>query len=360
MLLGSVDPENGLALSDAASLTEEEIVAFDSLVTKTRGLPYYPLSQALDNQKILQHKYPKGDMPVPKVMRPEGYRLPQAQEANKPSRYSGEQAIGEGGTAVVYRAKDNRLKRPVALKRFKDDAKSDNDSDYLAELESASRVRHPNVVSTFDASVDAKGRFIVMELIDGEDLQVAVEREVLGTTRFVDFAIQALEGLMATHDGGLLHLDLKPANIMMSRQASGRSIVKLVDFGRAQVIEDEAGKRPTGLGMNGSIYFSAPEQLLSQELDRTTDLYGIGCVFYWALSGKRPFEGDDTLSVMASHLQNTVDPLSEANPDVPQWLSDWVMSLLTFDMGDRPVTVQDALVGLIEGARTCEVVRYSH
>jgi len=182
----------------------------------------------------------------------------------------------------------------------------------------------------------------------------------LGTTRFVDFAIQALEGLMATHDGGLLHLDLKPSNIMMSRQASGRSIVKLVDYGRAKVIEDEAGRRPSGLGMDGSIYFAAPEQLLSQELDSRTDLYSMGCVFYWALSGKRPFEGEDTLTVMGSHLQNTVEPLVEASAGVPEWLSVWVMSLIRYEKDDRPDSVQDALNALIEGARQCDVVRFSH
>lgn len=364
MLLGSSDPNGGMDLKDAAKLTQDELVAFDSLVTKTRGLPFYPLSQVLENQRVLQFRYPRGNVPIPQLIRPDSYQIPPPETSSieaiaEISRYSGEQAIGEGGTAVVYRAIDNRLKRPVALKRFKEDTKSQNESDYIAELESASRVRHPNVVSTFDANVDDKGRFIVMELIDGEDLQEAIEKKPLGPSRFVDLAIQALEGLLATHDGGLLHLDLKPSNLMVSYQASGRSTVKLVDFGRAQVIEDETGKRPVGLGMDGSIYFSAPEQLLSQELDRRTDIYGIGCVFYWALSGQRPFEGDDTLSVMASHLQNTVEPLSKVAASVPEWLSDWVMSLIRYEKADRPETTQTAIDSLIAGARTCDVVRYT-
>jgi len=281
MLLGNSGPEGEMDLSDIAKFNDDELIAYDSLVTKSRGLPYYPLSQALQNQRVLQVKYPRGDVPKPKVIRPESYVLPEPEAKGvdaPPARYSGEAAIGEGGTAVVFRAIDNRLKRPVALKRFKDDPDSSNEQDYLAELESASRVRHPNVVSTFDANVDDKGRFIVMELIDGEDMQEAVEKGTLGPGRFVDFAIQSLEGLLATHDGGLLHLDLKPSNIMISHQASGRMTVKLVDYGRAQVIEDETGTRPKGLGMDGSIYFSAPEQLLSQELDRRTDLYSLGCV----------------------------------------------------------------------------------
>lgn len=351
------DPEKGHDLLELVKLTESEVRALDAMVTKSRGLPYYPLSQTLENQKVLRLKHPRGDYPKPRVVRPTSYKEPEPEQEKevKKVRYSNEEPIGEGGTAVVYRATDQRLKRPVALKRFKEDA----DTDYIAELESASRIRHPNVVSTFDASEDDKGRFIVMELIDGMDLQDLVERDRVSVNAFLHFAIQALEGLLATHDGGLLHLDLKPANLMMSRQASGRSTVKLVDYGRAKVIEDEYGKRPQGLGMNGSIYFAAPEQLLSQELDRRTDLYGIGCVFYWALSGQRPFEGEDTLQVMASHLQNTVTHLCEVVPEVPQWLGDWVMSLIKMEQNDRPLDVQTALNSLIAGAKACPVLRYA-
>lgn len=358
MLRQGLDPEQGRDLVELVKLSKMEVRAFDSMVTKSRGMPYYPLSQMLENQKVLRLKYPRGQSAKPEVRRPESYYDKPLAPVKKVDRYSGEEAIGEGGTAVVYRATDNRLKRPVALKRFKEENES-NKTDYIAELESASRIRHPNVVSTFDANEDDKGHFIVMELIDGEDLQEMIERGPLPLGQFIDFAIQALEGLLATHDGGLLHLDLKPANLMMSRQASGRNTVKLVDYGRAQVIEDENGKRPTGLGMDGSIYFAAPEQLLSQELDRRTDLYAMGCVFYWALSGKRPFEGDDTLMVMASHLQNTVTHLCEVKPEVPQWLGDWVMNLIRLEKNDRPVTAQDAINRLVDGGRTCEVIRYS-
>ncbi len=359
MFLGNSSLEEGTDLEYIAKLSPEEINAFDSLVTKSRGLPYYPLSQTIRNQRVLQFKYPRGDVPKPEVTRPDSYQKSDETPRSVPQRYSDEVEIGEGGTAVVFRALDNRLKRPVALKRFKVDENSSNSQDYLAELESVSRVRHPNVVSTFDANVDEKGSFIVMELIDGIDLQEAVEKERFGINRFVDFAIQALEGLLATHDGGLLHLDLKPSNIMISYQASGRSTVKLVDYGRARVIEDEAGRRPVGLGMNGSIYFAAPEQLLSQELDRRTDLYGLGCVFYWTLAQERPFEGDGTLEVMASHIQNTVTPLCEVETSVPDWLSDWVMSLLRCEKEVRPSTAQEAIDSLIAGARQCDVVRYT-
>jgi len=254
---------------------------------------------------------------------------------------------------VVYRATDTRLNRPVALKRFK----ADSDSDYLAELASASRVRHPNVVSTFDADVDDSGHFIVMELIDGQDAEVLIseKKQTFDINSFTNFAIQALEGLHATHLGGLLHLDLKPSNIMISGQVSGRSIIKLVDYGRAMLIADEHGKPPKGRGMVGSIYYCAPEQLLEQDLDARTDLYAMGCVFYWVLTGERAFSGDGTVQVMAAHLSHLVRPISDVEPSLPQWLADWIMSHLLMENVPKKST-RSMLRGRCLGVRDLEVL----
>ena len=269
------------------------------------------------------------------------------------NRYADEVEIGEGGTAVIFKAYDNKLKRMIALKRFKEkDSKvAEDKDDYLCELESASRVHHHNVVSTYDADVDDRGRFMVMELIKGLDLEQSLENETLDLKRFPDFVIQSIDGLQATHNGGLLHLDLKPSNIMISKQASGRDHIKLIDYGRAHIFfEDESSKNPKGRGLQGSIYFSSPEFLNEEILDERADLYSLGCVFYWALTGKRPFDGESALMVMSAHLQHQVEDIHDLVPDLSKELADWIMSLIACDRNDRPRNTLEALQSFTEAS----------
>ncbi len=348
-------PSSGV---EAAPESLEELYRFDLDRLKKRPPYFYPLCQVLKNQVLREaggglSKF-TGSEAVP--TKPTG-RKP-ALKADKsigqgPPRYTGEVEIGEGGTAFVFRATDSRLKREVALKRFKEGHDDEGASDYLAELESISRIRHPNVVSTFDADVDETGRFIVMELIDGIDAEERIAKggDTFDVNRFTNFAIQSLEGLLATHRGGLLHLDLKPSNIMIADQVSGRDIVKIVDYGRALRLVDDEGNPPIGRGLDGSIYYAAPEQLLEEELDERTDLYSLGCVFYWVLSGKMPYNGKSVIEVMSSHLQHIVIPLIEHESALPSWLTDWVMGLISLKMEDRPASAQAAIDLLLDGDR---------
>ena len=286
---------------------------------------------------------PKNAPPIPAV----------PQITNPDVRYADEVKIGEGGTAVVYKAYDNKLKRMIALKRFKDQESkvAEDKDDYLSELESASRVHHHNVVSTYDADKDERGRFLVMEFIKGLDLEQSLENETLSLKRFPDFVIQSIDGLQATHHGGLLHLDLKPSNIMVSKQASGRDHVKLIDYGRAHLFfESDPSKNPKGRGLQGSIYFSSPEFLNEEILDERADLYSLGCVFYWALTGKRPFSGENALMVMSAHLQHQVEDIHELVPELSKELADWIMSLIAFDPNDRPRNTLEALKAFSKAA----------
>jgi len=260
-------------------------------------------------------------------------------------RYTNETKIGEGGTAEVYKAYDSHLKREIALKRFKETAANNNKDDYRAELESASRIRHHGVVSIFDAGVDTRGRFIVMELINGENLEKLGAASMSDLNNFTDFALQSLEALHTTHTSGLLHLDIKPANIMISTGASGRNHVTLIDYGRATLkTGDEA---PMGGGLDGSIYFTSPEFLNKAPVDERADLYSLGCVFYWVLSGKFPFDGYTSLQVMAAHIQNMVVPLNEVVPEIPTGISNWVMALIAGEAEQRPASAQAALETLL-------------
>jgi|GEM_PF-2227962 len=272
-----------------------------------------------------------------------------SQKLAQAARYTDEELIGEGGTAFVYRAFDTRIKRTIALKRFKEEQLSEAKDDYLSELETASRIQHHNVVSIFDADIDPRGRYIVMEFIEGIDLEVAIQQELLNHTRFIEVAIQSLEGLAATHRGGLLHLDLKPANIMIQREISGRDHVKLIDYGRARLTipDDDDGRVARGAGLDGSIHFASPEYLGEQPLDERADLYSLGCVFYWCLTGQRPFEGETSLQILAAHMQGHVTPIQEIRPELPECICHWIMSLIQTKPDDRPANAAAALKSLM-------------
>ena len=259
-------------------------------------------------------------------------------------RYTDETLIGEGGTAFVYKAYDTRMHREVALKRYKDDSDWNTEGNYSAELETAARIHHHNVVVSYDANHDKKGAFIVMEYIDGVDLETKLKDSPMSQESFCDFAVQALEGLSATHQGGLLHLDIKPSNIMLAKEGGTREHIKLIDFGQARAANDvKAGTAPKGSGLNGSIYFASPEYLREASLDIRSDLYSLGCTFYWALSGKLPFDGHDALSVMCSHLQHKVIDLHEVAPHLPRRLTTWVMLLINAEPDLRPTSANHAL-----------------
>lgn len=269
------------------------------------------------------------------------------------SRYQKQIPISEGRTAIVYSAYDSRLKRTVAIKRFRNDPEINAKDDYLAERNSAAAVRHANVVSTYDADKDEQGAFITMEFLKGRNAQLEVrEGGAFEVERFVRFARHTLEALAAVHRGGLLHLDLKPTNIMVSQQAGGSEFTKLVDFGRARPIRDESGKPPTGRGLEGSIYFTSPEQLLGEELDETSDIYCLGCVFYWVLAGRRPFTARNAFELKEAHLQSWVLDLKQVARDLPEGLSDWVMNIMSANKLNRPQSAE-ALLKTLEESSWC-------
>ncbi len=266
----------------------------------------------------------------------------------KESRYTDEVLIGEGGSAQVFRAYDTRIKRQVALKRFKENFNTNLDEVAYSELESASRIQHHNVVSTHDVDMDDHGRFLVMELIQGDDLETVLEKGPLDLNRFIGLAIQSLEALTATHEAGLLHLDIKPANLMFSENSNDRVHVKLIDYGQAALMEDQ----PKGAGLSGSIHYASPEYLSEKAVDLRSDLYSLGCVFYTALSGIRPFEGDSILVIMAAHLRHRVTDIAEVVPGLPAWLAEWVMSLMSQNPEDRPASAEVALESLLQRGMT--------
>lgn len=263
-------------------------------------------------------------------------------------RYKIYEKLGMGGVGAVFRAYDSQLKRWVAVKRLLTANEADVDKNIASELrreaDALASLRNPNIVTIFDVASDDEGLFMVMELLQGEDLADVVARGPLPYDDFKELASQTLEGLLAAHQHHILHRDIKPENIKVERLPGGRLQSKIIDFGLARAglrarkqTEDQEGT------VMGSIYYMAPEQLTREPVDERTDLYSLGCVFYEALSGRKAFDGSSMAEVVDKHIDHILVPLNEIAPHVPQWLGAWCARLMAQKPDDRPANAQQAI-----------------
>lgn len=256
--------------------------------------------------------------------------------------------IAEGGSGEVLRAWDYQLGREVAIKRVRRRAEEGVDSAELGDLAKEARtlsaLQHPNVVTVYDVGSYAEGTFIVMELVKGETLEDTVSRGALTEGDFETLVTQSLEGMIAAHAAGLIHLDLKPQNLMITWLPSGSFQVKILDFGLAMAsshpVEQAMDKEG---GIMGSIFFMAPEQFERSPVDARTDLYALGCIFYYVLTKQYPFRGETGPQVMTAHLYHKVRPLAKLRPDLPGFIPQWVDWLMSRQPGDRPAATSVAL-----------------
>ncbi len=263
-------------------------------------------------------------------------------------RYEIRSKIGQGGVGAVYRAFDRHLNREVAIKRVLPEGGYENQEEatkaMLNEAASLCSVQHPHIVTVFDAGVDNDGPYVVMELLSGRTIDEMIERGTLTFEDFREVAVQSQEALIAAQDLDLVHRDIKPTNVMVTWLPSGRFQVKIVDFGLAKFSPKPSLQTiDHGDSVFGSIHFMAPEQFERTPLDKRTDMYSMGCVYYYCLAGQYPFDGETAPQVMNAHLQHTVTPIEQLRPDLPEWLSKWVMWHLARNMEDRPRDAREAL-----------------
>ena len=268
-------------------------------------------------------------------------------------RYEITGKIGQGGVGAVYRAYDHQLSRVVALKRLlpPDESELDEAPDQLLAKEATlmSSITHPNIISVYDAGVDEDGGFVVMEYVDGETLDETVSRSAFTEGDFINLAEQCLDGLTAAQAVGMLHRDIKPSNLMIRWLATGRFQVKIVDFGLAKLtVKPTIQTIDHGDAILGSIYFLAPEQFERRPLDKRTDLYALGCVFYYSLTQQYPFQGNNAASIMMAHLDHKIIPLQKFRPDLSESVVNWVNRLISRDMDERPADASDAMVELAQ------------
>ncbi len=272
-------------------------------------------------------------------------------------RYHIKEKIGQGGLGEVFVAVDTQLQREVALKRMKA-AEGQSQDDLLKEAKVLSALQHPNILTVFDVGQDTSGPFVITELLRGETLERVVERGAVTYEDFRQLAVQALEGLIAAHALDLVHRDLKPGNLMVIWHASGKFQIKILDFGLAK-FSQTASKQTEDQeeGIMGSIFFMAPEQFERLPLDPRTDLYALGCIFYFALTCRHPFDGETAPAVMAAHLTHRVTPLAQIRPDLPPWLCNWVMWFINRQADHRPGSAKEALDSFQQQANAWETAQ---
>ena len=239
---------------------------------------------------------------------------------------------GSGGMATIYRATDTGLGRDVALKLLRPEYLRDPDfsARFRQEAQAAASLSHPNVVTVYDYGEDPSGPYIVMELIDGEDLATILRRSgALPPRQVARIGAGVARALAAAHARGLVHRDIKPGNVLIG--ADGR--VKVVDFGIARAIAEAQVTLPgTTLG---SVHYFSPEQARGEPATAASDIYSLGIVLYEMLTGSRPWEGDSAASVALARLSGPIPDPMAVRPSVPPDLAAITRRALALDPKDR-------------------------
>ena len=263
-------------------------------------------------------------------------------------RYEIRSTIGEGGSGIVFKAWDRSLQRNVAVKRFhtaQSTLENTNDQRAWREAMTLASMQHPNILTIYDFGIDEEGPYVIMEFLEGETMERTIAtHEPYTLKNFRDAVHQTLEALIAAHHTGLIHRDLKPHNIMVIPMASGAKQYKILDFGLAKILTQPTVQTlENNCSIYGSVFYIAPEQFSRQPVDERTDLYAMGCVYYYMLTGKNAFEGASIAEIITAHLKHRVVPLHKRRPDLPAAICDWVMKLFSAHPDDRPRSAAEAL-----------------
>ena len=252
-----------------------------------------------------------------------------------PYRIVGE--IGRGGMGRVYKARHEGLGRYAALKFLPPHLASDGltKGRFLAEAQAAAALDHPNVCTIHDFGESEDGRlFIAMTCYEGETLRAKIARGPLPVEEALDFAVSMAEGLAAAHAAGVVHRDVKPANVMVTDAGS----LKLLDFGLA-TLEGNLNLTEAGARM-GTVAYMSPEQARDEAVDHRTDVWSLGVVLYEMLTGRRPFDGDDERTVVYCILNDSPEPLLSLRPDAPPSLGHVVEKALAKEPAARYADMQ--------------------
>ena len=260
------------------------------------------------------------------------------------NRYRIVDKIGVGGMADVYLGEDTLLGRQVAIKVLH--ANFANDDEFVTrfkrEAQAAGKLNHPNIVNMYDVGFDQDLHYIIMEYVDGETLKEYITRHGrLSIDEAVKFTIAIAEGLEHAHTMGIVHCDIKPHNVIITR--TGR--VKVTDFGIARAMNATNTVMYTN-SILGSAHYLSPEQASGKPVDGNTDIYSLGVVLYEMLTGRVPFEGETPIAVALKHVREKVAPPTRYNPSIPPLLEAVVMKALSKNPADRFDSISDMISDL--------------
>ncbi len=262
-------------------------------------------------------------------------------------RFELEEVVGSGGMASVYRAHDQMLERPVAVKILHEQYVSDEEAveRFQREARSAAQLAHPNIVTVIDRGEDDGRPYIVFEYVEGENLKQLVAREgALPVGMVIDLGIQIAQALEAAHERGVVHRDVKPQNVLLAEE--GR--VKVTDFGIAHS-RGTVGLTLTGTIMGTSDYI-APEQAKGEPAGEGSDIYSLGVVLYELLTGRVPYEAESPVAVAMRHVHDPVPSVRSTRPEVPPRLDACVRRALAKEPRDRFASMSD-LIAELEACR---------
>lgn len=254
------------------------------------------------------------------------------------NRYKIIKAIGEGGMANVYLAWDTILEREVAVKILRGDLAGDEKfvRRFQREANSASSLRHPNIVEMYDVGEDNGKYFIVMEYVNGRTLKSLIKkRGALNLTEAIDIMLQLTSGIACAHDSYIIHRDIKPQNVLILED--GR--VKITDFGIAMALNSNELTQTNSV--MGSVHYLPPEQASGSGSTIKSDIYSLGILMYELLTGKVPFKGDNAVEIAIKHMKDSIPSVCEFNPSIPQSVENIVLKACAKNPRNRYDSVTD-------------------
>ena len=243
--------------------------------------------------------------------------------------------------ADVYKGRDQMLNRYVAIKVLKKQYKEDENfvRKFRSEAQAAAGLIHPNIVNVYDVGEDRGLNYMVMELVEGITLKEYIERKGrLSHKETISIAIQMCSGIGAAHASGIIHRDIKPQNIIISKDGK----VKVTDFGIAKAITSNT----VSTNAMGSVHYTSPEQARGGFSDQRSDIYSIGITLFEMVTGQVPFDGETTVEVAMKHLQQEITPPSELVPDIPYSLEQIILKCTQKSVDRRYQNMEDVIADL--------------